>query len=143
MANLWNAFAARAEGEPMAPALVFADGVTSFGELKALAGRCAASLAMRGIGRGDVVALQLPKRRTTYALLLACLRLGAHYVFLDPKNPPERSARIVERLRPAILFTEGATLNPHGQVLCLTQHNGMHWMDADAPAIEAGHPRPT
>src|SRR5262249_3685841 len=23
------------------------------------------------------------------------------------------------------------------------QHDGMHWMDADAPAIEAGHPGPT
>ncbi len=77
--------------------LIFGDDVTSFGDLSALAQRCAASLAARGIGRGDVVALQLPKRRLTYGLLLACLRLGAPYVFLDPKNPPERSARIIER----------------------------------------------
>src|SRR6516165_7034512 len=135
MANLWDAFAARAEADPEAPALIFGDDVTSFGELSRLAHRGAATLAARGIGPGSVVTLQLPKRRTTYALLLTCLRLGAPYVFLDPKNPPERSARIVERLRPTILFTEGAALNPHGQVLCLTQHDDMHWMDADAPAI--------
>jgi amino acid adenylation domain-containing protein len=143
MANLWEAFAARAEADPAAPALIFGDTVTSFGELNALAQRAAASLAVRGIRCGAVVALQLPKRRMTYALLLACLRLGAPYVFLDPKNPPERSARIVQRLRPAILFTEGETPNPHGEVLRLTQHNGMHWMDADAPAIEPSCPGPT
>jgi D-alanine--poly(phosphoribitol) ligase subunit 1 len=143
MTNLWDAFAARAAVDPEAPALIFGDDVTSFGELSSLAHRGAASLAARGIGPGNVVALQLPKRRTTFALLLACLRLGAPYVFLDPKNRPERSVRIVERLRPAILFTEGATLNPHGQVLRLTQHDGMHWMDADARSIEAGCPGPT
>src|SRR5436190_6728779 len=121
MANLWDAFAARAEADPAAPALIFGDDVTSFDELRRLAQRSAASLAARGISRGNVVALQLPKRRMTYALLLACLRLGAPYVFLDPKNPPERSLRIVERVRPAILFTEGITPNPHGQVLRLAQ----------------------
>lgn len=143
MANLWDAFAARAEADPAAPALIFGDDVTSFGELRRLAQRSAASLAARGINRGNVVALQLPKRRMTYALLLACLRLGAPYVFLDPKNPPERSARIVERLRPAILFTEGMTPNPYGQEVRLTQHDGMHWMDADTPGTEADCPGPT
>src|SRR5262245_47473247 len=138
MANLWNAFAARADGEPMAPALVFNDGVTSFGELKALAGRCAASLAMRGIGRGDIVALQMSKRRVTYALLLACLRLGATYVFIDPKNPPERSARIIERVRPTMLFSEGDTANPFGQALQLTKGGGTSWLEQGTPGVTGG-----
>src|SRR4051812_47606391 len=105
--NLWNTFVARVDADQTAPALVFGDGVTSFGDLKTLAQQCASWLMAHGIVRGDVVALQLPKHRTTYGLLLASLHIGAPYVFLDPKNPPERSAQIIDRLRPAILFTEG------------------------------------
>src|SRR5947207_8697459 len=100
MTNLWNAFAVHADVDPAAPALVFNDGITSFGELEALALRCAAALAAHDVGQGDVIALQLPKRRVAYALLLACLRLRAPYVFLDPKNPPARAAQTIARLRP-------------------------------------------
>jgi D-alanine--poly(phosphoribitol) ligase subunit 1 len=135
MANLWNAFTASVDADPAAPALVFGGNVTSFGELNALAQQCAAALAARGVRRGDVVALQLPKRRMTYGLLLACLRLGAPYVFLDPKNPPQRSVRIIDRVRPAILFTEGDTpdtANPYGRALRLSKDDGTDWLNATA-----------
>src|SRR5260221_2319056 len=104
MNNLWDVFAANADADSAAPAVIFGDAVCSFGELKTLAERCAAALAARGVAHGDVVALQLPKRRVAYVLLLACLRLGAPYVFLDPKNPPERTARIVAQLPPQLLL---------------------------------------
>ncbi len=120
-ANLWSAFEANAGISPAAPALIFGDAVCSFGELKTLAERCAAALAARGIGRGDVVALKLPKRRIAYALLLACLRIGAPYVFLDPKNPPSRTAQIVALLQPKILFSENDTPNPFGEAQILTE----------------------
>jgi D-alanine--poly(phosphoribitol) ligase subunit 1 len=126
--NLWNAFAAHADADPAAPALIFDDGITSFGELKDLALRCAVALAARGVAHGDVVALQLPKRRIAYALLLACLRLGAPYVFLDPSNPPQRSARTIERLRPKILFSKTGTPNPFGEALILAKNDGEAWL---------------
>jgi D-alanine--poly(phosphoribitol) ligase subunit 1 len=128
MANLWNAFAARVDADPTAPALIFGDDVTSFGELRVLALRYAAALAARDVVHGDVVALQLPKRRIAYALLLACLRLGAPYVFLDPKNPPERTARTVAQLRPKILFSEIDTVNPFGEALILTKAGNEGWL---------------
>jgi D-alanine--poly(phosphoribitol) ligase subunit 1 len=130
MTNLWNAFAAQAEAHPSAPALIFSDGITSFAELKIVALRCAAALAERGVAHGDVVALQLPKRRIAYALLLACLRIGAPYVFLDPRNPPERSERTVDRLRPKILFSEIGTPNPFGEALTLPAGNDEGWLVA-------------
>jgi D-alanine--poly(phosphoribitol) ligase subunit 1 len=145
MNGLWNAFAGNAEADPRAPALIFGDAVCSFGELKALAERCAAALAGHGVGHGDVVALQLPKRRIAYALLLACLRLGAPYVFLDPKNPPERTARTVAQLRPKILFSEINTVNPFGATLALSQSGDEGWLagieritDDTTPPIVAG-----
>jgi D-alanine--poly(phosphoribitol) ligase subunit 1 len=145
MTNLWNAFAANAGADSTAPALIFSDAVCSFGELKALAERCAAALAARGVVHGDVVALQLPKHRIAYALLLACLRLGAPYVFLDPKNPPERTTRTVALLRPKILFSEINTTNPFGEALTLTNANNEGWLagfdriaDHVAPSIATG-----
>jgi D-alanine--poly(phosphoribitol) ligase subunit 1 len=128
MPGLWNAFAEKAEADSTAPALIFSDAICSFGELKTLAERCAAALAARCVAHGDVVALQLPKRRITYALLLACLRLGAPYVFLDPKNPPERTARTMAQLRPKILFSEIDTINPFGDVLTLTKADSEGWL---------------
>jgi D-alanine--poly(phosphoribitol) ligase subunit 1 len=139
MANLWNAFAACADADPSAPAIVFGESTTSFAELHALALRYAAALAARGIGRGDVVALQLPKRQVTYGLLLACLRLGAPYVFLDPKNPLERSLRIIERVQPAIFFTAGATPNPHGQTVQVSG-DGDAWLDRSAANLPSNCP---
>jgi D-alanine--poly(phosphoribitol) ligase subunit 1 len=126
--NLWSVFEANAGIDPAAPALIFGDAVCSFGELKALAERCAAALAAHGIGHGDVVALQLPKRRTAYALLLACLRIGAPYVFLDPKNPPSRTAQILALLQPKILFSESDTINPFGEALILTKAGDETWL---------------
>jgi D-alanine--poly(phosphoribitol) ligase subunit 1 len=141
MAGLWNAFAANAQAGLAAPALIFGDVVCSFGELQALARRCAAALVARGVRHGDVVALQLPKRRIAYALLLACLRLGAPYVFLDPKNPPERTARTVARLQPKILFSEINTVNPFGETLTLNPADGEGWLAGfAATADDAAYP---
>jgi D-alanine--poly(phosphoribitol) ligase subunit 1 len=128
MANLWNAFGQRADADPLVPALILPGGITSFGELKVLALRCAASLAARGVTHGDVVGLQLPKRRITYALLLACLKLGAPYVFLDPKNPAERTIRILDRLRPKILFSEFEVGNSYGEAISLLKDDGESWL---------------
>lgn len=128
MTNLWKAFAAHADADPEAPALVFANGTTSFAELRTLALRCGAALAAHGVDHGDVVALQLPKRRIAYALLFACLQRGAPYVFLDPKNPPDRHARMVDRLRPRVLFSEIGTPNPFGKAVTLQRNDDEAWL---------------
>jgi len=114
MANLWDVFAGRVAADGSATALLFDDRSLSRAELHAIALRYASALAGRGIARGDVVALHLPKRPEAYGLLLACLRLGAPYVFIDPKSPPDRSAVIIERVRPKLLFTTEQTANPYG-----------------------------
>jgi D-alanine--poly(phosphoribitol) ligase subunit 1 len=134
MTNLWNAFAARVRADPSAPALISDESTISFGELHGLALRYAAALAVRGVRHGDVVALQLPKRTAAYALLLACLRLGAPYVFIDPRNPAARSARILERIRPAILFAIAETANPYGSVISLADPD-RDWVDPNGSSL--------
>lgn len=141
MTDLWSSFAETADADPSAPALILRETVCSFGELKSLAERCAAALAARGIVKGDVVALQLPKRRITYALLLGCLRLGAPYVFIDPKNPAKRSLRILAQLCPKLLFSSSDTANPFGAAVKLSDGADEGWLgDATLPHAAATQP---
>jgi D-alanine--poly(phosphoribitol) ligase subunit 1 len=135
MPNLWTAFAAVADARPNAPALVTEQDGVSFGDLKHLAERCASHLAGRGVGRGDLVGLQLPKRLESYALLLACLRLGAPYVFLDPKNPADRTRRMLDRVRPRLLFGPADTANPYGDAISFPRDAGREFLPC-LPACE-------
>ncbi len=114
---LWPTFVATVERRGTAVALDFGTATVSFRDLADLALRAAATLQALGVGAGDVVALQLPKRATTYALILGCLRLGAIYAPLDPKNPAARTLAVLGRIRPKVLITAAATPNPYGRVL--------------------------
>lgn len=103
--NLWQAFENSAAAAPDRPALIFSDDLISFGELAAAAQICAGWLAAKGLRKGDVVGLQVPKRPETYILWLACLHQGFPYVFMDPRNPASRTHAIVTRLEPKLLVT--------------------------------------
>jgi cyclohexanecarboxylate-CoA ligase len=75
--TIWDAFAATAARVSGKTAVVEGDACTSFQALARAAERLAAGLAARGIGAGDVVAVQLPNWRETLEVLLATARLGA------------------------------------------------------------------
>jgi len=143
--NLWEAYLAAAAVNPSVPALVLAEGMVTFAALTAQAERCAAWLAGIGLRRGDVVAIQLPKRPETYPLWLACLRQGLPYVFLDPRSPPERGRRILDRVRPALLATAGTESNRHGRTISLPgSDDGRGWIETlpgsgAAPRAEPVH----
>jgi len=128
MPNLWDRFSTQAEATAGEPALIFGEQVTSFASLYELARRCADELTARGVGKGDVVALHLTKRRLTYALLLACLRIGAPYVFLDPNNPVERTGRMLARIRPALMFSNARVDGAPCPVLVLEDGEDTAWI---------------
>jgi cyclohexanecarboxylate-CoA ligase len=75
--TIWDAFAATAARVSGKTAVVEGDARTSFHALARAAERLAAGLAARGVGAGDVVAVQLPNWRETIEVLLAIARLGA------------------------------------------------------------------
>jgi D-alanine--poly(phosphoribitol) ligase subunit 1 len=94
----------------------------------------------KGLNRGDVVAIQLPKRIDAYAIWLACLHRGCPYVFVDTRNPPSRTDSILARVQPKLLVTAGATANPHGLTLrLLTPEDGGAWLDG-LPGASAAPP---
>jgi D-alanine--poly(phosphoribitol) ligase subunit 1 len=139
--HLWEAFDRVTDERPDSPALVLADAVDSFSGLREIARRAAAWLEARGLDRGDIVAIQLPKRRETYALWLACLYRGCPYVFMDPRNPPLRNSSILARIQPRLLATTGTTVNPYGSTLRIaTAEEGGRWLDGHPPSSSAPPP---
>lgn len=102
---LYDRFSAQVALAPGALALRYPDGRTlTRAQLAALAEKQAFRLFDQGIRRGDVVAMFHDKEPAGYALMLACLRLGAACVNLDDKNPAARIAAILATCQSAAIF---------------------------------------
>ncbi|MFC9679626.1 amino acid adenylation domain-containing protein [Streptomyces sp. NPDC056948] len=68
----------------------------------------ASRLAARGVGRGDLVAVALPRGIQAVTAVLGVLLSGAAYCPLDPTAPPARRAELLDDARPALVVTSGA-----------------------------------
>ncbi|CEJ10803.1 putative sulfoacetate--CoA ligase [bacterium YEK0313] len=104
-----------------APALAGPDGTFSYGALRAAAMSLAAGLAAHGIGRGDVVAVQLPNGAAFVTTYLACGYLGA---VLQTVHMPYRAGEIEplvahSRARAMICLGAGKDGSPARLVLSL------------------------
>ncbi len=93
-------FAARAALHPERPAVTDAEGIWTYGELAAAAGRLAAWLRAGGIGPGDCVAVYAHRSAPVVWAVLGVLEAGAAFVVLDPAYPPARLATMVDLAGP-------------------------------------------
>lgn len=99
-------FEAHAQRTPERLALRFSGRNVSYGELNQRANRLAQALKDKGIGAGDWVAVALERGVDLVATLLACLKLGAAYVPLDPAHPVTRNALVLDVAKPKALIAE-------------------------------------
>ncbi|WP_322014133.1 amino acid adenylation domain-containing protein [Paraburkholderia sp. J12] len=105
--------AAWAATTPDAPALAAADLSISYAELEARVAHAAAMLNARGVGRGSVVGLLLPRSAALVVALLATMRAGAAYLPLDPAWPAARREEIVAQAGVRVVLCErGASAAP-------------------------------
>jgi D-alanine--poly(phosphoribitol) ligase subunit 1 len=77
----------------------------TFGELDRLSNQAALFLRDQGVGHGDTVCIRLDKCDLAYALIIACLKIGAPYFVLDPANPPLRAHHILSKCQPKVVFS--------------------------------------
>ena len=103
--NLGLKFQQIAASAPDAPALLCEGNIRDFRTLNEAANRLARWLGARGVSRGMVVCLELPKIDEAYALAIACIKIGAPYAFLDPDAPMERAGLMLDRCRPALVVS--------------------------------------
>jgi mycobactin phenyloxazoline synthetase len=123
---LHQGFFEHAAANPDAPAVVWGlpdaeggtEGAWSYGELARRALAVAGALRAAGVGRGDAVAVQLPKGPDQIPAVLGVLAAGSVYVPIGFDQPDGRRAKILRAADiVAALTTEGASMGP--SVPCL------------------------
>jgi malonyl-CoA/methylmalonyl-CoA synthetase len=104
-----NLFATIAErlGDPDRPFLATANGnAHDYGDMLSASARFANALEYLGVGKGDRVAVQTGKHVDSVWLYLACLRIGAVYLPLNPAYTPAEVAYFVGDAEPALIVCE-------------------------------------
>lgn len=73
--------------------------IISYADLNHMANRLAGVMLEKGYGAGNIIPVLLGRRVEAIAAFLAVLKIGAAYVPLDPTQPKERLAAILEGVR--------------------------------------------
>ncbi|MHA6262537.1 amino acid adenylation domain-containing protein [Arenibacterium sp. CAU 1754] len=93
-ASVIDRFALMVKAHGNKPAVILADGSEgdglSYAELDSLSDTWAARLAAEGVGKGDSVAVMLPRSVDFIVAILAVLKRGAIFVPIDPSTPAAR-----------------------------------------------------
>ena len=97
-------FKERAEEMPEQEALVFCDHRYTYRELDKMTDRLAAALGRRGIGRGDVVSVLVPRSEYMVMAALGVLKAGGAYQPLAPSYPEQRIQYMVEDAGSSLLI---------------------------------------
>ncbi|GAB7044445.1 non-ribosomal peptide synthetase [Catenuloplanes niger] len=96
---------ARVEARPDAVAVVAPDATLTYRELLERADRVAGGLLDAGVRPDTPVAVALPRSAALIVALLGVLRAGAGYLPLDPADPPDRTAAILDQAGDPITIT--------------------------------------
>ena len=103
--NLGVFFESVVSGSPDSPAILLSeDEKISFKELNCLSNQIARYLLDLKVNKYDVIGIFNNKKRESFALIIACLKIGAIYVNLDGTSPFERLKKIIDRCSPILLF---------------------------------------
>jgi len=78
----------------------------SFEELDKLSNQVAHYLLSQNLKKGERVSIVLDKYTVTYAIIIACLKIGAPYFVIDPANPQARKKYILEKCSPSVVFVD-------------------------------------
>ncbi|MCQ0024266.1 non-ribosomal peptide synthetase [Streptomyces somaliensis DSM 40738] len=97
-----------ARRSPDAVAVAYGDDELTYRQLTARAGRTAAALRGRGLGRGDLVGVCLRPGTDLVTAFLAAVWAGCAYVPLDPAHPRQRRAELLRDCGARLLITDTA-----------------------------------
>ncbi len=95
--------------DPDRVALLDLESRVTFGELWNRSGRLAALLTEKGVGRGEVVVVALPRSIETVVGCFAILRAGAVFLPIDLRVPAARNRKLVDASRAKWALISGST----------------------------------
>ena len=97
-----------------------------YSSLNIIVNQTARLLKGLGIGYRCVVCVVGDKTVETYAVILACLKIGAAYAILDPESPVERLNKILTRCAPDLVISP-----PKLSRALKERNNGLSLLDRD------------
>jgi acyl-CoA synthetase (AMP-forming)/AMP-acid ligase II len=97
------------ERNPERPALVAGERVVSWGELPGRIDDLAAALLRHGVSKGDRVGVWSPPSIEGILVFMACARLGATYVGLNPKYQLDEVLTVLSDSSPKVVFAAERT----------------------------------
>ena len=138
MVSLWRD---AAEKYADSNAVVFKDEVYTYREVDEISERIAGYLRSRGIGKGDVVSVLIPRCEWMTIAPLGVLKAGAAYQPLDPSYPPERLAFMMKDADCRLLIADETLME------IVSDYKGPVLKTQDIPALPAcerlsDHPDP-
>jgi amino acid adenylation domain-containing protein len=92
--------------DPKKIAVETADESLSYLELEVRANKCANALIAKGIKKGDLVGISMPRNVHLVVALMGVLKSGAGYLPLDPAFPEDRLNFMIEEANPKLILTE-------------------------------------
>ncbi|MEM9619615.1 MAG: amino acid adenylation domain-containing protein [Pseudomonadota bacterium] len=105
-AFVYEAFRTCAKENPNTPALITDDVTLDYETLDQQSDAWAQQLINRELGPGDRIAIVMERSINAIIAIFATFKAGCTYVPIDPKNPPERLARLLEDCNASLIFTE-------------------------------------
>ena len=124
-------FEAQVASTPQCIALIEAEVRIPYIALNEQANRLAHHLRAIGLGKGQRVAILLPRSIGQVVAFLATLKVGCSYVPLDPTTPPERQAALLALAHPAALISLAYLLE------ALAWQGALVLLDRDQAQIDA------
>ena len=107
MKNLGNQFNYISKGFKKKIALITEDNKTiSFEKLNYMSNKITNWMLSKKINISDRVCITSEKNIQTIAIIIACLKVGAIYTVLDRKSPTIRLYKIIDNLKPKLVFTD-------------------------------------
>lgn len=114
--RLTDAFLARAEAAPDAPAILTSQGAMSYGELRRRAVSVAARLREREVGRDELVAVVMTRGPEQIVGILGTVLAGAAYLPVDAALPEERKQYMLRDGRVRCVLTNEDCQGPDSAV---------------------------
>ena len=137
---LADAFVARAELEPDAPAILTAAGTMTYGDLRAHVMHAAAWLRARRVGRDELVGLVMRRGPEQLAGILATVLAGAAYLPIEATLPVERQRYMLDDGRVRCVLTNVADLDAGGWTGAVLRLDASRPLEAAAPSVIAPLP---
>ncbi|CAL9338358.1 Dimodular nonribosomal peptide synthase [Streptomyces sp. enrichment culture] len=126
-------FAAQVARTPDRPAIVAEDAHLTYAELDERSTALAALLTTRGVRRGDVVAVAVPRSAALTVALLATIKAGAAYLPVETDYPADRIAYLLADAAPAVVVT---TRDARGRLPDGAEEAVEHLVVLDDPGTE-------